>query len=273
MEIAIGQSLIFFGVALVISFFTSTGGVSGAFLLLPFQHFYLGTAAPSISATNHIFNIIATPGGIFRYFREGRMNWGLVLPLAAGSVPGAILGAWIRIQYLPDARDFKLFAGFVLFTVALRLILGGRVNQTSKRFTSSEEEKELSHVSRTKVGLFAGLVGVIGGIYGVGGGIFIAPFLITVFKLSVRITAGATLACTWITSFAGAFSFEAMSLLEASRSIAPDWNNGLFLGLGGLLGTYVGARCQKYLPEPLIKIILAAGLVVLSLIYIIGYFL
>ncbi|MGB8719233.1 MAG: hypothetical protein WCD46_07970, partial [Desulfobacterales bacterium] len=38
-----------FGVACVISFFTSMGGVSGAFLLLPFQVSFLGYSAPSVS--------------------------------------------------------------------------------------------------------------------------------------------------------------------------------------------------------------------------------
>jgi uncharacterized membrane protein YfcA len=56
-------------VALAISFFTSMGGVSGAFLLLPFQVSYLGYTAPSVSATNQLFNVVAIPGS--RYIREG----------------------------------------------------------------------------------------------------------------------------------------------------------------------------------------------------------
>ena len=45
-------------VAFVVSFFTSMGGVSGAFLLLPFQMSFLGYVAPSVSATNQLFNIV-----------------------------------------------------------------------------------------------------------------------------------------------------------------------------------------------------------------------
>jgi hypothetical protein len=32
-----------------------------------------------------------------------------------GTLPGVFAGAWIRIVYLPDPRNFKLFAGIVLF--------------------------------------------------------------------------------------------------------------------------------------------------------------
>jgi uncharacterized membrane protein YfcA len=55
--------LIPFMVAFFVSFFTSMGGVSGAFLLLPFQVSFLGYTAPSVSGTNQVFNIVAIPSG------------------------------------------------------------------------------------------------------------------------------------------------------------------------------------------------------------------
>ena len=39
-----------------VSFFTSMGGISGAFLLLPFQVSFLGYTAPSVSATNQVLS-------------------------------------------------------------------------------------------------------------------------------------------------------------------------------------------------------------------------
>jgi uncharacterized membrane protein YfcA len=48
-------------VAFVVSFFTSMGGISGAFLLLPFQVSFLRFTSPSVSATNFVFNIVAIP--------------------------------------------------------------------------------------------------------------------------------------------------------------------------------------------------------------------
>jgi hypothetical protein len=52
-----------FGVARVISFFTAMGGVSGAFGVLSFQVNFLGYSAPSVSAANRVFNIVAAPAG------------------------------------------------------------------------------------------------------------------------------------------------------------------------------------------------------------------
>ena len=109
-------------VAFTISFFTSMGGVSGAFLLLPFQMSVLGYTSPSVSATNQVFNIIAIPSGVYRYWSEGRMVWPLTWVVILGTIPGVLIGAVVRVVYLPNPRHFKLFAASVLFYIALKMI-------------------------------------------------------------------------------------------------------------------------------------------------------
>jgi uncharacterized membrane protein YfcA len=109
-------------VAFVISFFTSMGGVSGAFLLLPFQMSFLGYTNPSVSATNQLFNIVAIPSGVYRYYREGRMVWPLTWVVVAGTLPGVFIGAFVRIAYLPNPKNFKLFAAGVLLYIGLKIV-------------------------------------------------------------------------------------------------------------------------------------------------------
>lgn len=109
--------------AFVVSFFTSMGGVSGAFLLLPFQMSFLGYTAPSVSGTNQLFNIVAIPSGVWRYMREGRMVWPLTWVVVAGTLPGVLLGAVVRVAYLPDPASFKLFAGLVLLYIGAKMAL------------------------------------------------------------------------------------------------------------------------------------------------------
>jgi len=108
-------------VAFGISFFTSMGGISGAFLLLPFQMSFLGYVNPSVSATNQLFNIVAIPSGVFRYWREGRMVWPLTWVVVLGTLPGVFLGAFLRVAYLPDPARFKLFASAVLFYIGIKM--------------------------------------------------------------------------------------------------------------------------------------------------------
>jgi uncharacterized membrane protein YfcA len=116
-------------VALIISLFTSMGGISGAFLLLPFQMSVLGYTHPSVSATNQLYNVIAIPSGVYRFVREGRMLWPLAGAIVLGTLPGVFLGAVVRVAYLPDPRNFKLFAALVLLYLGARLV-GDLVKRT-----------------------------------------------------------------------------------------------------------------------------------------------
>jgi uncharacterized membrane protein YfcA len=109
-------------IALVISTFTAMGGVSGAFLLLPFQVSLLNFTSPAVSPTNLVFNIVAIPSGVYRYIREGRMNWPVTWVVIVGTLPGIFAGALIRVNWMLDPKHFKLFVGGVLLYIGLRLL-------------------------------------------------------------------------------------------------------------------------------------------------------
>jgi uncharacterized membrane protein YfcA len=109
-------------VAFLISSFTAMGGISGAFIILPFQMSILGFTSPAVSSTNQLYNIIAIPSGVWRYIKEGRMVWPLTWIVVIGTLPGVLIGAFVRILYLPDPMSFKFFAGFVLLYIGMRLL-------------------------------------------------------------------------------------------------------------------------------------------------------
>jgi uncharacterized membrane protein YfcA len=98
------------------------GGVSGAFLLLPFQVSVLGFTSPAVSPTNLIFNIVAIPSGVYRYLKEGRMTWPLTWVVIIGTLPGIWVGALIRVNWMLNPRNFKFFVGAVLFYIGVRLL-------------------------------------------------------------------------------------------------------------------------------------------------------
>ena len=291
-------------VAFAISFFTSMGGVSGAFLLLPFQMSFLGYTNPSVSATNQLFNIVAIPSGVYRYCREGRMVWPLTWVVVAGTLPGVFVGAFVRIVYLPDPKAFKLFVGGVLLWIGLKLALdllkkkgGAEKAAAEKRFQNlvchyekastqgkSTDQRvasavKVTHFNLSRLGYtFYGepfevsfwgifvlslMVGVVGGVYGIGGGSIIAPFFVTFFRLPVYTVAGAALMGTFVTSVAGVVFYQLMAPFYPHMSVAPDWLLGILFGLGGMVGMYLGARCQKFVPARAIKWMLA-GIILLT---------
>ncbi len=275
-------------VAFIISFFTSMGGISGAFLLLPFQMSVLGFTTPSVSSTNLLFNVAGTPGGVYRYMKEGRLVWPIAITIVTGIIPGVLIGYYLRVKYLPDPRAFKLFVGLVLMYVAFRLIrevwtnktkiaadtcgLKDKVVNLSMGFKKIRFDfKEVTY-SIHSIGFFmlSFAVGIIGGIYGIGGGSIIAPICIAFFNLPVHTIAGAVLLGTFTSSAAGVFFYSLISINGSTA--APDWALGVLFGIGGLFGMYFGAKCQRYVPEKIIKIILALIILTVATKYILQFF-
>src|ERR1700745_328161 len=94
--------------AFVIALLATPAGISGAVLLLPFQVSVLGAPSPAVTPTNLLYNVVATPGALYRYWRQGQTGGRLALILLSGTLPGVIAGSVIRVELLPGPRDFDL---------------------------------------------------------------------------------------------------------------------------------------------------------------------
>jgi len=292
-----------------VAFVCSMGGVSGANLLLPFQVSVLGFTTPAVSATNHLFNIVAIPSGVYRFIREGRMVWPLTWVVIAGTVPGVFVGVFARVHFLPDPTHFRFFAGLVLLYIGVTMVRsltkksppGADKNTAEKRFQElvrSFKAKDAAtreplprvavhkfglsrinysfygeNISAPTMGIFtlSAIVGVVGGIYGIGGGAIIAPFFVAVFRLPVYTIAGACLMGTFITSVVAALLYQIIAPFYPHMAVAPDWLLGLMLGIGGMIGMYSGAWFQKYVPALFIKWMLASILFFTGTRYILSF--
>ncbi len=100
--------------AFVIAAVTTPAGVSGAVLLLPFQVSVLRTPSPPVTPTNLLYNVVATPGAIWRYRQQGQTGGRLLWVLLAGTLPGVIAGSVIRVYLLPGPVVFDLVVAAVL---------------------------------------------------------------------------------------------------------------------------------------------------------------
>jgi uncharacterized membrane protein YfcA len=239
--------------AFVIAVIASPAGISGAVLLLPFQVSVLGTPSPAVTPTNLLYNVVATPGAIYRYWRQGQSGGRLTGFLVAGTLPGAVAGSVIRVELLPGARVFDLVVGAVLAP------LGGwiAVSRPAARAASAEP----GHMIGAPVlVLLSAAVGCAGGIYGLGGGSILAPILIGSGRSPSQV-APAALSSTFVTSVAGVITFTILSVHQHAH-VAPDWLTGIALGVGGLAGANTGARIQSRLPDLLIRRVM--GILVLA---------
>jgi uncharacterized membrane protein YfcA len=230
--------------AFLISVATTPAGVSGAVLLLPVQVGLLGVPSPAVTPTNLIFNVGATPGGLLRFWREGRLGGPLAALLVAGSLPGVVAGAVIRVEWLADPHDFMFVAPAVLLPLGLWLLLGAQRVPRVRALPSGA------------ICLVALAVGTLGGIYGLGGGSLLAPLLLGA-GMSARVVAPATLTATFVTSIAGIGTYQVLQSTHGG-AIAPDWALGAWLCAGGFAGSYLGARLQGRMSESALRRLLGA---------------
>jgi uncharacterized protein len=250
--------------AFVIALLATPAGISGAVLLLPFQVSVLGTPSPAVTPTNLLYNVIATPGALYRYWRQGQTGGRLALVLTAGTLPGVIAGSIIRVELLPSAHVFDFVVAAVLLPLGMWLALTRPTRAEGE--VAEEEARTLRAVAPPVLILLAVVVGCVGGIYGIGGGSILAPILIGTGR-PPREVAPAALASTFVTSVAGVITFLILSVHQHG-SVAPDWPTGLALGVGGLAGAYTGARIQQRLPDTLIRRVMGVLVVAIGARYL-----
>ena len=230
--------------AFAIAVLATPAGISGAVLLLPFQVSVLGTPSPAVTPTNLLYNVVATPGALYGYWRQGQTGGRLALVLVAGTLPGVVAGSVIRVELLPGAHVFDFVVAAVLLPLGIWLAL------TSPARADGEAQQARA-VPPPVLILLAVAVGCVGGIYGIGGGSILAPILISTGHPPKKV-APAALASTFVTSVAGVVTFTILSI-HPHGSVSPDWPTGIALGVGGLAGAYTGARVQQHLPDTVIR--------------------
>ena len=295
-------------VALFVSTFTSMGGVSGAFLLLPFQLSILHFTAINLSPTNLVYNIVAIPSGVYRYIREGRMNWPLTYITILGTLPGLYFGAILREGILRYQANFKFFVGLVLIYIGGRLLYDQTAWAKRKKAKIQEFEAQVqarlkkvldeaghttgkglppaARVRTTAWSLTRISYEFLGETFSFNvPALFILALVVGLIGGAYGIGGGAIIAPFLAAIFglpvftiAGAALFGTLVTSVAGvgiyylRGYPPDWALGALFGIGGFLGMYLGARLQRFFSGRVLRIGLGLIITALALQYIVGYF-
>lgn len=114
-----------------------------------------------MTPTNLLYNVVSGPGALARYRRQRQLAGPLARQLLAGTLPGVVVGAVLRVYLVPGPQLFRLVAAAVLLPIGVWLCL------RTVRGPSSRPARALR---ARAVGLLGLLVAVVGGVYGIGGG-------------------------------------------------------------------------------------------------------
>jgi uncharacterized membrane protein YfcA len=201
---------------------------------------------PELLDVHLLFNVVADPGALLRHRKAGRLGEPVARLLIAGTVPGAVLGAVIRVFAVPGPRVFRLLIAVLLLPLGLWLCW--RTMRPARIHPAAAQPSPRATVA------LAAAVGVAGGCYGIGGGSLLGPILVG-RGVPVATVVPAALACTFVTSVVGAGAYVVL-VMTTTGDIAPNWLLGLSGGLRGLVGGYVGAHLQPWLPETALRLLL-----------------
>jgi uncharacterized membrane protein YfcA len=232
--------------AFTVSAIATPAGISGAVLLLPFQVSVLGTPSPAVTPTNLLYNVVATPGALYRYRRQHQTGGRLALLLTAGTLPGVIAGSVIRVELVPGPRVFDLLVAALLLPLGIWLA----ATRAAPDPGPDQPGRAVRRIPAPALIALAAVTGCAGGIYGIGGGAILSPLLIGTGRPPAEV-APAALTSTFVTSLGGVLTFTLLSIREGP--VAPNWPTGIALGIGGIAGGYLGARMQSRLPDTLIR--------------------
>jgi uncharacterized membrane protein YfcA len=165
------ELLIYLGFGSVAGILSGLFGIGGGVVIVPFLavwfqslHFPENSIMLMAVATS-LATIVATSiSAVVAHHRRGAIAWPTVIKLAPGLFVGAIFGSLIA-RVLPVAV-FKLFFGFFMLQIALRMLL-------------PKQGHSLAPISITRGRLIRTslLIGTVSSILGIGGGTLTVPFL------------------------------------------------------------------------------------------------
>ena len=204
-----------------------------------------------------VLNVFVASIGTYRFWRAGHLQWRLLWPFAALSVPFAFLGGRMRLS----DPVYQRVLGIVLLLAAVNLVWQTLPSRRANVGATKPPPIPVALLVGAGLGLLAGLTGV-------GGGIFISPLLILARWADPKKTAGLSVAFILVNSLAGLAGQIHSGQFRPFQTLPYEflyWAAAAVMG--GLIGSYLGAR--KLGNNPL-RCLLALVLVIAGVKMLIG---
>lgn len=236
-------------------------GVGGGSLMTPLLILAAGTPPVIAVGTDLAYAAVTKTVGGWQHLRAGHVDLGVALWLAAGSVPGSLLGVWCARRMHAATGDG--LEGPLLIAIGLAIAVAG-VAVLARGLVEAGADAQRAPLGTRERSLSVGagvVLGFILGLTSVGSGALIALVLILAFRLSPRRVVGTDVFHAAILLWVAATAHFAAGGVDVALMIN--------LLLGSIPGVWIGARLVRRvapsLLQPLIGVVLlAAALAILS---------
>ncbi len=225
--------------------------MGGGFVLVPILRLFFGIPPAFVAGTSLALVVSSNVTASAVYMMQRRIRYRAGLLVAAGGLPGSLLGASF-VETMP-ARTFDGLLALLIVIAAANLLFKARM-QAARPFVTSDGASEMPWVGSLVLG-FA--VGVLSGLFGAGGGILLiaALFAFTTFT-PYEITATSQFSVIAISTL-GLYAHGRQHDLQ-SAYVVP-------LVLGGAAGGLIGAAISARLKPARLTYFVAFALIVAAL--------
>lgn len=216
-------------------------------MIVPVLRILLGVTPASASGDSLVFVLANTTAASITFLRRGAVDVSRGWMIAAGGLPGSILGAY-AVRFVSPIRFDTIYGAFLL-ALAITVIL---------RRGHPPKPRESSPGVKILLELTAGLaVGFFSSFFGIGGGIVLVPILLIYFGLPVHVVAATSAFAVMLTSPVGI----------VAHAVYGDLSLGIVvpLILGGLVGGAAGAYLAPRVTSRRLSTLLASGLIAAAL--------
>jgi uncharacterized membrane protein YfcA len=213
----------------------------------------LAVGVPPVAAlgTNKLQSIVGTTIAVATYRRKGLMSLRKLLPAAAASLCGSLIGALV-VSHI-DTGILSVAVPVALIAIAAYFLF-------APRLTDADRAARLGFTPFLPVVAF--FIGFYDGLFGPGTGSFMTLAFVALFGLGVTRAAGHTKALNWASNFGALLLF-----LPTGAVILPV---AMVMAIGQVAGGYLGAitgiRFGVRIIRPLVVVVSVA--MALKLIFV-----
>ncbi|MGH1539832.1 MAG: sulfite exporter TauE/SafE family protein [Arenicella sp.] len=243
------ETLLLVGVGILAGFLNIMAG-GGSMVSVPVMIF-LGMPGHIANATNRVAILAESITSISAFYKQGISDIKLSLSLAACTIPGAIIGAFVASGIRSD--NFNHLLAIIMGGVLLLMWFGDKKQNTGD---SAPTEAITTHISKNRLVLGHILMvaaGFWGGFIQIGVGFILMPILHRVMGLDLIRTNMHKVTIVLI--------YTIVALAVFASQVEIDWRVGLYLGLGAGIGGWLGTHVQIRQGTDIIKWILNVVLI------------
>lgn len=223
-------------------------GIGGGTVLVPLL-VGLGYTPVQAVATSSLAILIISISGSVQNWRMGYFDGKRVRYLGLPALVTAQIGVYLAQRFTP----YLLLAAF-----GLLLLINIYLFELRRRLTAKSARLKPQKFNPVISRIFTGsIAGILAGLFGVGGGVIMVPLQILLLEETIKVAIQTSLGVIVITAISAcighAFSGNVL------------FTEGIFLGIGGLLGAQISTRILPKLPDELVSIAFRTMLGVLSI--------